>query len=269
TVWARYGTYAAAPSGPSWLSTLYRIVVLPVPTSPMSVMKPRPFRSPYWTAAMASRCLALRKRKAGSGVRLNGSPDSLKCSKYIVDVLRSDPAGRRTYRDGRSGERPRCSSGCCRGGPARLRDRCSATGHRRAQRWDQEREPPTFGRCPAPNPPSLFSVPCRSSNACAGVFVSKYQPIPCVSSPIRAALQSVNGFWHHCKLLGFSDVRRDENTHWGEGFPHPPHRIPIKEPTREGLGTLPNQQTRCDCVWGPTRRDGVRRWGQRGSMLRG
>ena len=56
------------------------MVVLPVPTSPISVMKPRPLSRPYCTAAIASRCFSLRKRNAGSGVRLNGSPESLKCS---------------------------------------------------------------------------------------------------------------------------------------------------------------------------------------------
>src|SRR5262249_1893194 len=52
-------------------------------------------------------------------------------------------------------------------------------------------------------------------------------------------------------------------------FRIPSSDSPSRSRLETGLGTLPNHQTRCDCVWGPTRRDGVRRRAERGYMPRG
>jgi hypothetical protein len=57
---AEYETYAASSLGWRRLRMLYRSVVLPVPTSPTSVTKPRPSRRPYCTAARASRWSGLK-----------------------------------------------------------------------------------------------------------------------------------------------------------------------------------------------------------------
>src|SRR6185369_15609903 len=71
-------------AGSSWFSRVRTMVVLPVPTSPESSMKPARLSMAKSRCANASWCGALRKRKAGFGVRANGGSLKPKYSQYIA-----------------------------------------------------------------------------------------------------------------------------------------------------------------------------------------
>src|SRR5258706_2837048 len=74
--------YAVCTPGPSFCRSAFRIVVLPVPTSPVRVMKPFRSCTAYTSVASASAWLSDMYRKRGSGFTLNGSASKPKNALY-------------------------------------------------------------------------------------------------------------------------------------------------------------------------------------------
>src|SRR5690349_1132431 len=88
-----FGMYATQKSLPRLDMSLRHSSVLPVPTSPVILLKPSPMRAATSNVLSASCDPADEKKKLVSGVMLNGNSRRSKCRRYMA--LLDGPRGRR------------------------------------------------------------------------------------------------------------------------------------------------------------------------------